>query len=155
MGLAVILIIRNTQAKATWESDLHSQWEHSWPLCCMWIDHGQPWSIHWIDHAWVMIHGLQHDNINIDKQLIHNFAHLLYSNLNRSCFGHPLCDLSQYRQLSGLCPSSWSLLASDPTQDVHTKIYSIIVSLICTNQKGQWRQSLPSDCAPPGYRCNW
>ena len=42
------------------------------------------------------------DNININKQLIHDFAHLLYSNVNRSCFGHPLCDLSQDRQLSGL-----------------------------------------------------
>ena len=37
-------------------------------------------------------------NLNIDKQIIHNLAHLLYSNVNRSCFGHPLCDLSQDRQ---------------------------------------------------------
>ena len=35
------------------------------------------------------------DNLNIDNQLIHNFAHLLYPNVNRSCLGHPLCDLSQ------------------------------------------------------------
>ena len=46
------------------------------------------------------------DNLNIDKQIIHNFAHLLYSNVNRSCFGHPSCDLSQDGQLSGLHPSS-------------------------------------------------
>ena len=65
------------------------------------------------------------DNINIDKQIIHNLAHLLYSNVNRSCFGHPSCDLSQDRQLSGPSPSSGSILASDPTRDVHTKIYSL------------------------------
>ena len=46
------------------------------------------------------------DNLIIDKQIIYNLAHLLYSNGNRSCFGHPLCDLSQDRQLSGLRPSS-------------------------------------------------
>ena len=46
------------------------------------------------------------DNFNIDTQTIHNLAHLLYSNVNRSCFGHPLCDLSQDRQLSALRPSS-------------------------------------------------
>ena len=46
------------------------------------------------------------DNLNIDTHIIHNLAHLLYSNMNRSCFGHPLCDLSQDRQLSGLRPSS-------------------------------------------------
>ena len=48
------------------------------------------------------------DNFNVDKQLIHNFAHvhLLYSIVNRSCFGHPMCDLSQARQLSGLRPLS-------------------------------------------------
>ena len=46
------------------------------------------------------------DNFNIDTQIIHNLAHLLYSNVNRSCFGHPSCDLSQDRQLSGLLPSS-------------------------------------------------
>ena len=42
-----------------------------------------------------------HDNLNIDTQIIHNLAHLLYSNMNKSCFGHPSCDLSQDRQLSG------------------------------------------------------
>ena len=42
------------------------------------------------------------NNLNIDTQIIHNLAHLLYSNVNRSCVGHPLCDLSQDRQLSGL-----------------------------------------------------
>ena len=46
------------------------------------------------------------DNLNIDKQIIDNLAHLLYSNRNRSCFVHPSCDLSQDRQLSGLRPSS-------------------------------------------------
>ena len=38
------------------------------------------------------------DNVNIDTQIIHNLAHLLYSKVNRSCFGHPSCDLSQDRQ---------------------------------------------------------
>ena len=46
------------------------------------------------------------DNLNIYTHIIHNLAHLLYSNVNRSCFGHPSCDLSQERQLSGLRPSS-------------------------------------------------
>ena len=46
------------------------------------------------------------NNRNIDTQIIYNFAHLLYSNVNRSCFGHPSCDLSQDRQLSGLRPLS-------------------------------------------------
>ena len=47
------------------------------------------------------------DNFNIDStQIIHNLAHLLYSNMNRSCFGCPSWDLSQDRQLSGLRPSS-------------------------------------------------
>ena len=40
-------------------------------------------------------------NLNIDTQIIRNLEHLLYSNVNRSCFGHPLCNLSQDRQLSG------------------------------------------------------
>ena len=43
------------------------------------------------------------DNLNIDLQIVyffHNFAHLLYySSVNRSCCGHPLCDLSKDRQL--------------------------------------------------------
>ena len=47
-----------------------------------------------------------HDNFNIDIQNIHNLEHLLYSNVNRSCFGHPSCDLSQDGQLSGLRPLS-------------------------------------------------
>ena len=46
------------------------------------------------------------DNFNLDTQIIHNLAHLLYSNVNRSCFVNPSCDLSQDRQLSGLRPSS-------------------------------------------------
>ena len=46
------------------------------------------------------------DNLNIDKQIIHNLGHLLSSNGNRSCFGHLLCDLSNDRQISGLRPSS-------------------------------------------------
>ena len=37
------------------------------------------------------------DTFNIDTQIIHNLAHLLYSNVNRSCFGHPSCDLSVLR----------------------------------------------------------
>ena len=46
------------------------------------------------------------NNLNIEKQIIHNLAYLLYSNGNRSCFGSPLCDLSQDTQLSGLHPSN-------------------------------------------------
>ena len=49
-------------------------------------------------------HNLQ-DNLNMDTQIIHNLAQL-YSNGNRSSFGHLLCDLSHNRQLSGLRPSS-------------------------------------------------
>ena len=41
-----------------------------------------------------------------DTQTLHNLAHLLYSNGNRSRFGHPSCDLSQESWLSGLRP--WS-----------------------------------------------
>ena len=44
--------------------------------------------------AGIQAHNLQ-DNFNIDTQIIHNLAHLLYSNVNRSCLGHPSCDLSQ------------------------------------------------------------
>ena len=55
--------------------------------------------------AGIQTQNLQYD-INIDTHIIHNLAHLLYSNRNRSCFGYPLCDLSQDRQLSGLCPTS-------------------------------------------------
>ena len=47
---------------------------------------------------------ISQDNLNIDAHIIHNLVHLLYSNENRSCFGHPSCDLSQDRQLSGLRP---------------------------------------------------
>ena len=46
------------------------------------------------------------DNLNINEQLIDNIVHLLYSNMNRSCLGHPLYDLSQDKQLSGLQPQS-------------------------------------------------
>ena len=49
------------------------------------------------------------DNLNTDAHIIHNLAHLLYSTVNRSCFGHPLCDLSQDRQLSGL-PTFFELI---------------------------------------------
>ena len=42
------------------------------------------------------------DNLNIHKQIIHSLTHLLYSDRNRSCFGHPLCDLCQDRQFSGV-----------------------------------------------------
>ena len=44
--------------------------------------------------------------ISILIHIIHNLAYLLYSNVKRSCFGHPSCDLSQDRQLSGLHPST-------------------------------------------------
>ena len=37
------------------------------------------------------------DNFNIDTHIIHNLSHLLYSNVNRSCFGRPSCDLNQDR----------------------------------------------------------
>ena len=46
------------------------------------------------------------NNLDIDKQIIHNLGHLQYSKVNRSCFSHPSCDLSQDRQLSGLRPLS-------------------------------------------------
>ena len=45
-------------------------------------------------------------NFNIDTQICHNLACLVYSNVNRSCFGLPSCDLSQDRQPSGLRPLS-------------------------------------------------
>ena len=92
--------------------------EHSWPWSCTWISTGQ---IMLRTH----VQNLQY-NPNIDKQIIHNLVRLLYSNRNRSCFRHPLCDLSQDRQLSGLHSLSWSILASDPTWDVQPKIYSLI-----------------------------
>ena len=57
-----------------------------------------------------------------------NSAYFLYYNVNRSCFGRPSCDLRQDRQLSGLRPTS--CLASDPTLDFHTKIYSLSGLLI-------------------------
>ena len=37
------------------------------------------------------------DNFNIDTQISHNLAHLLYSNDNRSCLRHPSCDLTALR----------------------------------------------------------
>ena len=46
------------------------------------------------------------DNFNFALHIIHNLAHLLYSNVNRSCCGHPSWDLSQDSQLSGLRPLS-------------------------------------------------
>ena len=48
-------------------------------------------------------HNLQN---NIDIQIVLNLAHLLYSNMNKSCFGHSSWDQSQDRQLSGFHPSS-------------------------------------------------
>ena len=48
---------------------------------------------------------LQYD-FNIDTQIVHNLAHLLYSNRNGPYYGQPTCDLSQDRQLSGLRPLS-------------------------------------------------
>ena len=41
-----------------------------------------------------------HYNLNIDTHIIHNLVHLLYYNVNQSCFGHPSCDLNQDKQLS-------------------------------------------------------
>ena len=58
------------------------------------------------------------DNFNIDTHIIHNLAHLLYSNVNRSCFGHPSCDLSQDRQL--IYPAIRSHLGC-PQQDLFPK----------------------------------
>ena len=75
-----------------------------------------------------------YSEISTSKQFIHKFAHLLYSNVNWSCFGHPSCDLSQDRQLSGQRSSSSSILASDPTPG-HKKIYSLSGSLMT-----QWRK---------------
>ena len=45
--------------------------------------------------AWTQAQNVQ-DNFNIDTQIIHILAHLLYSNMNRSCFGMPhVIDSSQ------------------------------------------------------------
>ena len=70
----------------------------------LYLDRLRSAMIYPLDRSWLG-HGADIYRINIDKQIIHNLAHLLYSNGNRSCFGHPSCDLSQDRQLSGLCPS--------------------------------------------------
>ena len=75
------------------------------------------------------------NNLNIDKQIIYNLAHLLYCKRNRSCYGHPSCDLSQDRELSGLHPSSLSILGSDHTRDVHTEIYSLHKSMVSKGSK--------------------
>ena len=95
------------------------------------LDRSRSVMIYLLDRSWlglgVKIYTI---DLNIDQQNIHNLALLLYSNRNRSCFGHPLCDLSQDRQLSGLRPLSLSILASGLTWDVHTKIYSLIMQLL-------------------------
>ena len=60
------------------------------------------------------------DNLNINKESIHKFAHLLYSSMNRSCFGHPLCIKSE--------PSSQDcLLRADLSwhHHVHNRVYSL------------------------------
>ena len=44
------------------------------------------------------------DNLNIDNQIIQNIAHLLYSNGNRSCFGHPSQKKIGVRKLVN-CPN--------------------------------------------------
>ena len=82
------------------------------------------------------------DNLNIDKQLRHTFAHLLHSYVNRSCFGHPLCDLMQDRQLSGLSPLSWSIL-----HQIHNKIYSL-------NEENLLIRSLELPNQQKGPECN-
>ena len=63
--------------------------------------------------------------VNIDKQHFHNLKYLqvLYSIRNRSCCGHPSCDM---RQISGICPYGRSIMASNHTRDVNSKIYSLI-----------------------------
>ena len=64
------------------------------------------------------------DNLNIDEHIIHNLAHLLYSNGNRSCFGCPLCAPSQNRHISGLLPSIYPGIRSHsgcPYQDLFPK----------------------------------
>ena len=73
----------------------------------LYIDRSQLAMIYPLDRS-CLGHGFENlqDNLNIDEQLIHNVAHLLYHNVKRSCFGHPLCDPSLDRQLSGLHPLS-------------------------------------------------
>ena len=86
------------------------------------------------------------DNLNIDTHIIHNLAHLLHSNMNRSCFGHLSYDLSQDRQVSGLRPLSRSILASDPTRVVHNKIYSLnrLPEVLSSNAKRVNQDQYPS-----------
>ena len=66
------------------------------------------------------------DTLNINKQLIHNFARLQYSNMNRSCFGYPLCDLRQDRQLLGF---DWS--ADQCCLSFH---WTVVVDVLVANQ---------------------
>ena len=69
----------------------------------LYLDRSRSAMIYPLDRSW-LVHGV---NIyNIDKQIVHNLAHILYSNRNRSRFGHPSCDLSQDRQLSDLYHAS-------------------------------------------------
>ena len=56
-----------------------------------------------VSHCWVLDQNVEY-NLNIDAHISHNLAHLLYSNGNRSCFGHPFCDMSQDIHLSGSIP---------------------------------------------------
>ena len=68
-------------------------------------------------------HGVDiQDNLNIDKQIIHNLAHLLYSNVKRSCFRHPLCDLSQDRQLEGQSQKLPYFVAASQWNDLTAEI---------------------------------
>ena len=73
------------------EGDLvYYRLEQSWPWSCTWMDYGQPWSIQVI--PWTQAQNLQ-NNLNIDRQVIHNLAHLLYSNRYRSCFIDHVLDI--------------------------------------------------------------
>ena len=55
------------------------------------------WKICYAEHKETGKTYINKNKKNIAKQIIHNLAHLLYSNRNRSCFGHPSWDLSQDR----------------------------------------------------------
>ena len=72
---------------------------------------------------WSWFQNLQ-DKLNINKQLIHKFACLLYI-LTGIDHVLDIPHVSQDRQLSGLRPLSGSILASNLTRDVHNKIYSL------------------------------
>ena len=109
----------------------------------LYLDRSWSAMIYSMDRSW-QIHGVNIYRIVLIlvKKSIHNLAHLLYSNGNKSCFGHPSCDLSQDRPLSGLRHLSWSILASDPTWDVHTKICYLNVHMGLMFGAGRDRRKL-------------